>query len=200
MTRVVFAGGGTGGHLYPGLAIARALVRARPSIQPYFVGALRGIEKHVLPTTEFPHVLLDLHPLYRPAIWNNWKRVVGAVGAWRRIGALVAEDRPAVFVGTGGYAAGIALAYGVVHKIPIVQQAGDSYPGLTARMFIKYSREIYLNFPEASASLSKHHVESHVVTGAPIEPPPTPRPDRAHARAHWGFPATGGQILLVYGG
>ena len=68
MTRIVFAGGGTGGHLYPGIAIARALVRARPSIEPFFVGAQRGIERDVLPKTEFPHLLLDLHPLYRPAV------------------------------------------------------------------------------------------------------------------------------------
>ena len=77
--RIVFAGGGTGGHLYPGLAIARELVRLDPKVEPFFVGALRGIEKDVLPTTEFPHLLLDLHPLYRPAIWNNWKTLRGAV-------------------------------------------------------------------------------------------------------------------------
>ena len=62
---VLFAGGGTGGHLYPGLAIARTLVRLEPRVQPYFIGAERGIEKQVLPGTEFPHLLLDLHPLYR---------------------------------------------------------------------------------------------------------------------------------------
>lgn len=48
-TTVLFAGGGTGGHLYPGLAIARTLVRLDPSVQPFFVGALRGLEKTVLP-------------------------------------------------------------------------------------------------------------------------------------------------------
>ena len=62
--QVWFAGGGTGGHLYPGLAIARALVRVS-SARPFFVGAKRGIEREILPTTEFPYVLLDLHPLYR---------------------------------------------------------------------------------------------------------------------------------------
>src|SRR5262245_61442396 len=102
--RIVFAGGGTGGHLYPGLAIARALVRANPAVRPYFVGAQRGIERTVLPQTEFPHLLLDLHPLYRATFWNNWKTVVGGVLAWRRISALVREERPVLVVGTGGYA------------------------------------------------------------------------------------------------
>jgi UDP-N-acetylglucosamine--N-acetylmuramyl-(pentapeptide) pyrophosphoryl-undecaprenol N-acetylglucosamine transferase len=200
MTRIVFAGGGTGGHLYPGIAIARALVTARPSIQPFFVGARRGIERDVLPNTEFPHVLLDLHPLYRTAVWNNWKTINGAASAWRHIGRIVAEDRPALVVGTGGYAAGITMAYAVVHRIPLVQQVGDSHPGLTARSFSRWSREIYLNFPEAGGALRAHHEGSLIDTGAPIEPPPSPRPDRGVAREKWGFPATGGRVVLVYGG
>jgi UDP-N-acetylglucosamine--N-acetylmuramyl-(pentapeptide) pyrophosphoryl-undecaprenol N-acetylglucosamine transferase len=200
MTRIVFAGGGTGGHLYPGIAVARALVRARPSIEPFFVGAQRGIEREVLPGTGFPHVLLDLHPLYRTAVWNNWKTAAGAFSAWRRIGELVRQDRPALIVGTGGYAAGIMLAYGVVHRIPIVQQAGDSAPGITARAFSRWSREIYLNFPEAAAALTAHHSGSLIDTGAPIEPPPSPMPDRRSARERWNLPAGGGHVMLIYGG
>jgi UDP-N-acetylglucosamine--N-acetylmuramyl-(pentapeptide) pyrophosphoryl-undecaprenol N-acetylglucosamine transferase len=200
MPRVVFAGGGTGGHLYPGIAIARALVRADPSIEPFFVGAQRGIERTVLPTTEFPFVLLDLHPLYRTAIWKNARTIAGAISAWRHIGRMVKEERPAMVVGTGGYAAGMMLAYARVHGIPMVQQAGDSFPGLTARAFSRSSREIYLNFPEAATVLKAHHPGSLVDTGAPIEPPPSPRPDRAAARAQWGFPETGGRVLLIYGG
>jgi UDP-N-acetylglucosamine--N-acetylmuramyl-(pentapeptide) pyrophosphoryl-undecaprenol N-acetylglucosamine transferase len=200
MTRIVFAGGGTGGHLYPGIAIARALVRADSSIEPFFIGAQRGIERTVLPTTEFPHALLNLHPLYRTAVWNNAKTIAGAVTSWRRIGQIVKQDRPAVIVGTGGYAAGMALAYAVVHRIPIVQQAGDSVPGLTARAFGRWTREFYLNFPEASAVLKSARPGSLLDTGAPIEPPPSPRPDKGAARVRIGFPATGGKVLLIYGG
>jgi UDP-N-acetylglucosamine--N-acetylmuramyl-(pentapeptide) pyrophosphoryl-undecaprenol N-acetylglucosamine transferase len=200
MTRIVFAGGGTGGHLYPGIAIARALVRARPSIQPFFVGALRGIERDVLPKTEFQHLLLDLHPLYRSAIWNNAKTIAGATSAWRHIASMVREQRPALVVGTGGYAAGIMLAYSVAHDIPIVQQAGDSVPGLTARALSRWSREIYLNFPEAAGRLTAHHAGSLIDTGAPIEPPPSPRPDARAARATWGFAPDSGRVLLIYGG
>lgn len=200
MTRIVFAGGGTGGHLYPGIAIARALVRARPDIAPFFVGARRGIERDVLPRTEFPHLLLDLHPLYRRNFWNNWRTIVGAMSAWRRISRLVQEERPALVVGTGGYAAGLMLAYAVVHRIPIVQQAGDSVPGLTARFFSRWSRQVYLNFPEAARTLTARDPRALVDTGAPIEPPAAPRPDRRAAREHWGFPPSGGRVVLIYGG
>jgi len=198
-TTVLFAGGGTGGHLYPGLAIARTLVRLDPSVRPVFIGALRGIEKTVLPTTEFPHLLLDLHPLYRQKPWENWRTVRGGVGAWRRLGALAREEQPRLVVGTGGYAAGVALAYAALHGIPIVQQAGDSYPGLTARAFRRWTKEYYLAFPEAGRVIGGD--PSRLIdTGAPIEPPPRPRPDRAAARHAWGFPERGGHVLLIYGG
>ena len=197
--RVIFAGGGTGGHLYPGLAIARALVRLAPDVKPFFVGALRGIERQVLPTTEFPHVFLDLHPLYRPKVWKNWRTARGAFSAWRRLDAIAREERPAIVVGTGGYAAGLAMAYAIRHRIPMVQQAGDVVPGITARLFSRWSREIYLNFPEAARYLRASHADALVDTGAPIEPPPNPRPDRAAARQRWGFPAQGGRVLLVHG-
>ena len=196
---VLFAGGGTGGHLYPGLAIARTLVRLDPTVRPYFVGARRGIEKQVLPTTEFPHLLLDLHPLYRARPWENWKTLRGAVSAWRAISALVRREHPRLVVGTGGYAAGVALAYAVVHGIDIVQQAGDSHPGLTARAFRRWTRETYLAFPEAARVLGGDPAQL-IDTGAPIDPPPSPRPDRRAARERWGFPANEGHVLLIYGG
>ena len=62
--RVFVTGGGTGGHLYPALAIARALVKLEPRLEPVFIGARRGIERDVLPTTEFRHELLDQGPSF----------------------------------------------------------------------------------------------------------------------------------------
>jgi UDP-N-acetylglucosamine--N-acetylmuramyl-(pentapeptide) pyrophosphoryl-undecaprenol N-acetylglucosamine transferase len=198
-TTVLFAGGGTGGHLYPGIAIARTLVRLDPRVRPYFVGAQRGIERQVLPGTEFPHLLLDLHPLYRGKPWENWRTLRGAVSAWRAVAALDRREHPRLVVGTGGYAAGVALAYAVRHRIPIVQQAGDSHPGLTARAFRRWTRETYLAFPEAARVLGGDPKQL-IDTGAPIEPPPLPRPDRRAARERWGFPPEQGRVLLIYGG
>jgi UDP-N-acetylglucosamine--N-acetylmuramyl-(pentapeptide) pyrophosphoryl-undecaprenol N-acetylglucosamine transferase len=82
----------------------------------------------------------------------------------------------------------------------MVQQAGDSHPGITARSFSRWSREIYLSFPEAGRLLHAYGPDSLIDTGAPIEPPPTPLPDRAAAREQWGFPRVGGPVLLIYGG
>ena len=198
--RVLFAGGGTGGHLYPGLAIARALVRLDPAVRPFFVGARRGIERDVLPEAGFPFELLDLHPLYRQRPWENWRTLRGLAGAWGRIGALAADERPRAVVGTGGYAAGAVLGWAMTRGVPYALQEQNSFAGLTVRAFSRRAREVYLGFPEAAASLRPSSATRIVDTGNPIEPPPAPRPDRAAARVRWGFPPEGGRVLLVTGG
>jgi len=195
--RVVFAGGGTGGHLYPGLAIARALVRTHPDVQPHFVGAHRGIEREILPHTEFPHTLLDAHPVYRSQPWRSWRAPVGFLTGWRRLNELAAEERPALVVGTGGYASAIPLAWARRNGIPIVQHIGDAFPGAAARLFARWSRECYLGFPEAQRHLPTGPV--YFVTGNPIEPPPAPRPDRTQLLRQWRLPRDA-RVLLVFGG
>src|SRR5207237_5233369 len=152
----------------------------------------------VLPTTEFPHVLLDLHPLYRTKAWHNWKTARGAVDAWRRLTRLAGENGPAAIVGTGGYASGLALAYAVAHRIPYALQEQNSYPGLTMRFFARWAREVYLGYPEASRHLKGARRDALIDTGNPIEPPSSPPPDRATARRLWGLPPSGGRVLLVF--
>lgn len=197
--RVFVTGGGTGGHLYPALAIARALVRLEPGIEPLFVGARRGIERDVLPTTEFPFELLDLHPLYRSHPWQNWRTARGLVSAWARIAALAREAPPRFVVGTGGYAAGATLMFAARRRIPLFIQEQNSFPGRTVRAFSQFAREIYLGFPEGGALLPGAARGRAVFTGNPIAPPPDPRPTRIAARAGWGL-ANEGTVVLVFGG
>jgi UDP-N-acetylglucosamine--N-acetylmuramyl-(pentapeptide) pyrophosphoryl-undecaprenol N-acetylglucosamine transferase len=198
--KVFFAGGGTGGHLYPGIAIARAMQRLDGSVEPFFIGALRGIEKTVLPDAGFPYELLDLHPLYRSRPWENWKTLRGAVSSWRRLGTLAANHSPAWVVGTGGYASGIALAYARMNGIPYVLQEQNSFPGLTTRFFSKGARQIHNGFPEAAGHLKAGSRTEIFDSGNPIEPPPEPRPDRAAARTVWNFSSPDAPVLLIYGG
>jgi UDP-N-acetylglucosamine--N-acetylmuramyl-(pentapeptide) pyrophosphoryl-undecaprenol N-acetylglucosamine transferase len=198
--RVIFAGGGTGGHLYPGLAIARAMVQADSRVEPFFVGAQRGIEREVLPQVGFPFELLDLHPLYRSRPWENWKTIRGMLTAWNRIHAEVESEAPACVVGTGGYAAGLALGYAAYHAIPIVLQEQNTYPGLTARFFSRYASQVHLGFPEARTRLWASKRTKVFDSGNPIEPPPADAFDKGPARVKWGFPSQGGKVLLVYGG
>lgn len=197
--RVFFAGGGTGGHLYPGLAIARALRQADSRIEPFFIGARRGIEKDVLPQAGFAFELLDLHPLYRSRPWENWKTIGGALSAWRRIAAEVRSEAPACVVGTGGYASGLALAYATVHHIPFVLQEQNTHPGITARFFSRFAAQVHLGFPEARRYLKPSKHTQVFDSGNPIEPPPADAPEKSAGRAKWGFPDSG-KVMLVYGG
>ena len=199
--RILFAGGGTGGHLYPGLAIARQMARLDPNVRPFFVGARRGIEKDVLPTTGFPFELLELHPLYRARPWRSWRTVVGGVSAWRGLGRIFADRRPAAVVGTGGYASGAALAYAAAHGVPYGIQEQNSAPGMTVRLFSRWAREVYLGFPEAATDLPRRRGLVVVDTGNPIEAPPSPRPSREDALARWGLEGDPSDpVLLVVGG
>jgi UDP-N-acetylglucosamine--N-acetylmuramyl-(pentapeptide) pyrophosphoryl-undecaprenol N-acetylglucosamine transferase len=198
--RVIFAGGGTGGHLYPGLAIARALIKANPRLEPFFIGAQRGIERDVLPQVGFPFELLDLHPLYRSRPWENWKTARGAISAWRRIAGEVDSERPACVVGTGGYASGLTLAYALAHHIPFVLQEQNTHPGITAKFFSRFADQVYLGFPEARRHLLASKKTEVFDSGNPIEPPPADAFQKGPARSKWGFASTGGAVLLVYGG
>lgn len=197
--RVIVTGGGTGGHLYPALAIARALVRQRPDVEPFFVGARRGIEQRVLPATEFPHLLLDVHPLYRAAPWRNWQTVRGLASSWRAIGSVVGPMQPRLTISTGGYASSAMLAWSLGHSVPFVLQEQNSVAGITVRGFARWAREVYLAFPEAATLLGGRAMSRAVTTGNPIEPPPATRPDRASLRARLGL-APDGVVLLVFGG
>ncbi len=197
--RLVVTGGGTGGHLYPGLAVARAVVALDRDIEPVFVGARRGIERDVLPTTEFRHLLLDLHPLYRQRPWENWRTAAGGLAAWRALGVLFARERPRAVLGTGGYAAGAALAYAVVHGVPAMLQEADSFPGATTRIVARRAAEVFLGFPEAAARLTPGRGTHVHAFGNPIEPPPVRRAAPADARRAWGF-ASDAYVVLAFGG
>jgi UDP-N-acetylglucosamine--N-acetylmuramyl-(pentapeptide) pyrophosphoryl-undecaprenol N-acetylglucosamine transferase len=198
--RVMFAGGGTGGHLYPGLAIARALVRQAPEVRPFFVGARRGIERDVLPKTEFEHLLLDLHPLYRAQPWKSWRTVRGLGSAWRALAREHRADPSVTVIGTGGYASGAALAFARAHRIPIQLQEQNSVPGITTRFFARHALACYLGYPEAKLLLRPGKHTQLIDSGNPIEPPPVPRPSREDARIAWGFPPSTGSVLLAFGG
>ena len=198
--RIIFAGGGTGGHLYPGLAIARALKKADPRVEPFFIGARRGIERDVLPQVGWAFDLLDLHPLYRARPWENWKTIRGAMSAWRMIAGEVRSEPPACVVATGGYASGLALAYATAHKIPFVLQEQNTFPGITTRFFSHFAAQVHLGFPEGRRHIFPSKTTQVFDSGNPIEPPPADAFEKAPARAKWGFSASGGSVLLVYGG
>lgn len=195
---VIFAGGGTGGHLYPALNIAAALERVRPDVRPIFVGARRGIEARVLPEKGVDHRLLPLEPIQRDRVWRNWRLVPALTGSALGLARLTLDTRPHLVVGTGGYASGPACAWGVLTGIPVAIQEQNSYPGLTTRWLSRVARQVHLGFPEAEDYLRPGKRTELHAHGNPIQPPDTGI-DRAFAREAFGL-AADSTVVLVVGG
>lgn len=198
MSRVIFAGGGTGGHLYPALALGAALEAQQPGAEAYFVGARRGIEARVLPSRGAPHTLLPLEPLRRSRVWENWRLVPATLSSLRGLSRLFRRFRPSLVVGTGGYASGLVCAYALWRRIPLAIHEQNSYPGLTTRILARWARQIHLGFPEAVRHLKPGRRTEVLVTGNAIRPP-DPGLDRAACRREYGLAAEG-VVALVVGG
>jgi UDP-N-acetylglucosamine--N-acetylmuramyl-(pentapeptide) pyrophosphoryl-undecaprenol N-acetylglucosamine transferase len=195
--KILFAGGGTGGHLMPALALAQALRDARPDVESLLVGAERGIEKDVLPRYPFRHQLLPIEPLYRHTWWRNARWPLVAWRVWRAVGRMLAREQPTVVVGTGGYAAGPVVWRAQRAGLPTVLQEQNAYPGLTTRWLARGARQIHLGFPEAAARLTPGPRTAVYAPGNPIRPPQAG--DHASALAAFGL-APDRLTLLVFGG
>lgn len=197
--RILLAGGGTGGHLMPALALADALVSLDATIEPVLVGAQRGIEARILPQRPFRYHLLPVEPLYRRAWWRNgrWPLVLWRV--WRGVERVLAEERPVLVVGTGGYAAGPTLWLAARRGMALALQEQNAVPGITTRWLAPRARQIHLGFPEAAAYLRPGAETAVYALGNPIQPPPEPRLDPLDARARLGAPRER-PVVLVMGG
>lgn len=195
--RVLFAGGGTGGHLYPALALAEAFRRHDPRTEVFFVGALRGVEARVLPEKGVPHRLLPLEPIRRQRPWENWRLVPALFGAWSGLSRVFHDFRPNLVVGTGGYASGPAVAFALLRGVPAAVQEQNSFPGLVTRMVAGRVRQVHLAFPEALRYLKPGARTEVFEHGNPIRPPDA-HPDRDGARARFGLGT--GTVGLVVGG
>ncbi len=181
MTTVLLAGGGTGGHLMPALALADELARRHPGWRVMLVGARRGVEARLLPDRGYPYQLLSAEPIYRHRPWRNlrWPFVAGRL--WREAGSLLDTEQPSLVVGTGGYASGPVVFRAARRGIPTAIFEADAVPGLTTRWLSGVVREVYLAVPEAASALSPR-ARQVVVTGAPIHLPTPAIRDAALAR------------------
>lgn len=197
MTVILIAGGGTGGHLMPALAIAHELRHARPDIEPVMVGAQRGIESSVLSRYPFRFHLLPAEPIYRRQWWKNVRWPLVAWRVLRDVAAVFARERPVLVVGTGGYASGPVLWRAQRRGIPTVLQEQNAFPGVTTRWLARRARQIHLGFPEARGRITPGDATEVLALGNPVRPPEPGEP--ARARHELGLPPDR-PTVLVFGG
>ncbi len=162
--RVVIAGGGTGGHLFPGLAVARALKARRPEAQISFAGTAAGIEARVIPPTEFALDLIRSAGLKGKSLVARARGAalvpLGGVDAWR----LISRRRPDVVIGVGGYSSGPVVAVAALRGIPTMVLEQNAVPGLTNRLLAWFVKRAAVTY---EASL-KFFGEKAFVSGNPV--------------------------------
>ncbi len=147
--RVLIAAGGTGGHVFPAIAIADALRELRPETQITFVGTRDKLEWHAVPKAGYPIRHIWISGFHRRLTAQNllfpFKLLTSLWQSWRIVG----DVRPDVFVSCGGYVAGPAGWVCARRRVPIVIQEQNSFPGVTNRMLAKHAQVIYTAFQQA---------------------------------------------------
>lgn len=167
--RIVFAGGGTGGHLYPAIAIANRiseLTMKRMKVEIIFVGTKRGLEYRLRDSLGYPLHIINIRGLVRTFTLKNLLIPFVVIGALVKSFLLLKRFKPDIVVGTGGYVSWPVLRVAAFKKIPTVLQEQNSYPGITTRQLAPGAEKIYLGFEKGRQYLKTSG--EVIVTGNPV--------------------------------
>ncbi len=188
--RMLVAGGGTGGHVFPGIALAEEVVTRHPGNDVVFVGTARGLEATVVPKAGFPIELIEVRGLKGKGLVDSLRNLLLLpVALWQSV-QILRRWRPDVVVGVGGYASGPVVLAAWLLRIPTAVQEQNAAAGVTNRLLGRIVQAAFTAFPEAA-----HHFPRHKVyqLGNPIRRTLMEnfmRPEARHA----------GPRLLVFGG
>jgi undecaprenyldiphospho-muramoylpentapeptide beta-N-acetylglucosaminyltransferase len=193
----VIAGGGTGGHVVPAIAIGQALVeRGHPARSIHFVGSRRGMERRMVPDAGFAITLLPGRGIARRLTLDNVAAVGGLIAAAMRALVLLGRLRPSVVITVGGYASVAAALAAVAWRIPLVVAEQNAVPGLANRVAGRFAAVCAVSFPGT-------RLRRAVVTGNPVRPQilavDRTVSGRAAARVALGLPAEG-LVVAAAGG
>jgi UDP-N-acetylglucosamine--N-acetylmuramyl-(pentapeptide) pyrophosphoryl-undecaprenol N-acetylglucosamine transferase len=194
--KVMIAGGGTGGHVYPGIAVAEELTETRRDSQVVFVGSRRGLEAQAVPEAGFRIRYIMARGFPRRAWWR-WPAAVitNAIGFVQALW-LVLIEQPSVVLGAGGYvSAPVAVASWLLGK-PVILQEQNSVPGVANRVLASIASEVHLSFIEARSyfrrkdhlKVSGNPVRKHLLSG-----------ERSVAIQEFGL-TPGKPIVFIFGG
>lgn len=156
MKGILIAGGGTGGHLFPGVAIAEAIRRFDPSVQIRFVGTARGLEARVVPELGYDLTLIDVSGLKTVGGWGALKGLFRLPRALWQAVRLLRRERPRAVLGVGGYASGPVLLAAWLLRIPTAICEQNSIPGLTNKWLGRIVQRVFLSFETAAAYFPAH--------------------------------------------
>jgi UDP-N-acetylglucosamine--N-acetylmuramyl-(pentapeptide) pyrophosphoryl-undecaprenol N-acetylglucosamine transferase len=192
--RVLIAGGGTGGHLYPGIALAREIKSREPNAEIVFVGTARGVEAAVVPLEGFPLETIRVTGLKDKArlqlVRGYLVLPLAAVDAWR----VISRYQPDVVVGVGGFASGPVLMTASLRGYPTMLLEQNALPGITNRLLARFVRAAAVTFEETLTFFPG----AGFVTGNPVRPEFFTRSDK-EANDTLSSPQDAARVL-IFGG
>jgi len=165
ISRVLFAGGGTGGHLFPAVAIAERLIE-KGNADLMFVGTKNKIEARIVPQLGYKFRTIWIGGFSRKFKMSNFLLPVKIIVSVFQSLKLLAGFKPHVVVGTGGYVSGPVCAAAVMTRTPIVLQEHNSYPGAMTRIFAPFAREVHIAFDSSKKYFREN--SNLLVTGSPV--------------------------------
>jgi UDP-N-acetylglucosamine--N-acetylmuramyl-(pentapeptide) pyrophosphoryl-undecaprenol N-acetylglucosamine transferase len=183
---VFFAGGGSGGHLYPGISVAEALLKIRPDVLPIFLCTEREIDATILKPTGFQFVPQPIVPIRRSIggllkFWNSWRHTKDLVRK------LLKEHQPAAVLGLGGYAAGVAVESASKRRIPTAILNPDVIPGKANQFLFQYVRKVCMQWDATRQHVPAKYHEKLDTTGCPIRLDILDKPARDDAARRLGL-------------
>lgn len=166
--RLLFAGGGTAGHINPALALANYFCAKEPDVEIRFVGTAEGLETGLIPRAGYPLDFIRIHGFNRSMSVQNLKNIAELPVAIHAAGRLIKKFQPDAVIGTGGYVCGPTL-YAAAHKgIPTLVHESNAFPGITTKLLAGCVDTVALGVEDAKQYLGKaKHI---LVTGTPIRP------------------------------
>jgi UDP-N-acetylglucosamine--N-acetylmuramyl-(pentapeptide) pyrophosphoryl-undecaprenol N-acetylglucosamine transferase len=181
-----FAGGGTGGHLYPGISVAQSLAKIRPDIRCVFLCTRRPIDDTILRPTGFEFIPQPIVPPVRSVagllkFWSAWRETTDQVTK------LLKDRSPIAVLGLGGYAAGVAVKLAGKRGIPAAIINPDVIPGKANQFLLRYVKAIFCQFEQTRPHLPTAHQKKMTVTGCPIRSVFAALPDKPAARTALGL-------------
>ncbi len=161
---VIIAGGGTGGHIYPGVAIAQEFRRRDADTQILFVGTARGLETKIIPREGFNLELIEVAALKRVSIVKRVKSLLMLPKSFLAVRSLIKQVRPDVVIGVGGYASGPVVLMAALMKVPTLVAEQNAMPGFTNRVLARFVKAAAVSFEEARRFFG----EKAEITGNPV--------------------------------
>lgn len=189
-------GGGTGGHIYPAVAIADEIKKREPSAEILFVGAERGLEKTLVPKCGYDIELIPVAGFDRKNLLKNVEVIIKLMKGNARAKKILKDFGPDFVVGTGGYASAPLVKTAQKLKIPTYIHEQNAYPGVTNKLLEKGARKVFLGFAKAAENFKSK--DKLMLAGNPVRDE-FMNPDKAAARKKLGF-GEDEFVILSFGG